>query len=198
MCSDGEPDPLSSNECIEWHDQRIGKRTKDAKRLGIPLLMSEFGACMGTYACEIEIQNVADVADKYLVGWAYWEYKPFHDLTTSAGNKSEGFYELDGTLQVRKVRALSRPYVKAAQGTIKNVTFVTEQPLFLATNFTTIIDIDGSIEAPTLIHAVKDCDETDTCWYPEGYRVVIEPSDFEHEQIISGNTLSIMCSNPHF
>jgi len=48
------------------------------------------------------------------VGWAYWQFKEFKDLTTSAADKSEGFYNKDGTLQTAKVKALSRTYVKSA------------------------------------------------------------------------------------
>jgi len=51
--------------------------------------------------------------DQYLVGWAYWEYKNFADLTTSAGTGSEGFYNSDGTLQTNKVAALARIYLQA-------------------------------------------------------------------------------------
>ena len=40
-----------------------------------------------------------DAADAVLVGWGYWEFKPYKDLTTTAGNRSEGFYNNDGTIQ---------------------------------------------------------------------------------------------------
>jgi hypothetical protein len=59
--------------------------------------MSEFGACMDSLGCAQEITSVADVSDSKLVSWAYWEYKPFHDITTSAGNRSEGFFNFDGS-----------------------------------------------------------------------------------------------------
>jgi len=48
--------------------------------------------------CAEEIRLVAETTDKYLAGWAYWEFKPYQDLTTSAGTGSEGFYNKDGTL----------------------------------------------------------------------------------------------------
>jgi len=179
MCSNGEPDPLSSNECIAWHDQRIGTRTANANLLGVPFFLSEFGACMDSYACEVEITNVGDVADKYLTGWAYWEFKPFHDLTTSAGNKSEGFYNTDGSLQVRKVKALARTYVKAAQGTIKSVSFPTEPPLYKAGNFTAVISIDSRVKAPTVIHTLVES-EDETVWYPNGYEIEVKPAEFKY------------------
>jgi len=61
-------------------------------------LITEFGACTGSDNCVQEIQSVADTCDEYLVGWAYWEFKKYYDITTSAGSTSEGFYENDGTL----------------------------------------------------------------------------------------------------
>lgn len=72
---------------------------------------------MGTEACVQEINLVTNALDEYLVGWAYWEFKNFGDLTTSAGTGSEGFYNNDGTLQNAKVKALARSYLPATQGT---------------------------------------------------------------------------------
>lgn len=46
-----------------------------------------------------------------MVGWAYWEFKKYADLTTSAGTGSEGFYNADGSLQTSKVKALTRTYL---------------------------------------------------------------------------------------
>lgn len=81
-------------------------------------MISEFGACMNSKECAREVDQVAEVCDQTLASWAYWEFKPFHDLTTSAGDRSEGFYDKDGTLQTDKVKALARTYVRYAQGDI--------------------------------------------------------------------------------
>lgn len=116
MCPHGEPLASRMSECLPWHEKRIGTRSKDAEGLGIPLIISEFGACLDSEVCADEITFVAETTDKYLAGWAYWEFKPFHDLTTSAGTGSEGFYNKDGTLQHKKMRALTRPYLRNAQG----------------------------------------------------------------------------------
>jgi endoglycosylceramidase len=72
--------------------------------------LSEFGACLTEGPCTQEIKFVADEADKYLAGWAYWQFKFFEDLTTSAGTGSEGFYDKEGNLQAWKVKALARTY----------------------------------------------------------------------------------------
>lgn len=97
-CKTGEPDPSMKDKCAAWHEKRISTRTEDAKRLGIPLYISEFGACLDSDACVTEITQVADTCDKYLTGWSYWEFKTYKDLTTTAGEGSEGFYNKDGTL----------------------------------------------------------------------------------------------------
>lgn len=50
-CATGEPSTDLATECRAWHEKRIGKRSEDAKRLGIPLMISEFGACLTEASC---------------------------------------------------------------------------------------------------------------------------------------------------
>ena len=97
-------------------------------------------------------------------GWAYWEFKPFHDITTTAGNRSEGFFRTDGSTQTSKVKALSRTYIKAAQGTIENMSFVHAGAN--ATQFAADIKVDMSIKEPTEIHVLIE--GIDDPWYPNG------------------------------
>jgi len=59
---------------------------------------------------------VTEACDEHLVGWAYWQYKNFGDITTTAGEGSEGFYEKNGTMQEGKVKALTRTYMQYTQG----------------------------------------------------------------------------------
>ena len=167
----GEPSAADAPRCLDLHEKRIGTRDQDARKLGIPLIMSEFGACMDGQSCVTEVTQVTDVADQHLAGWAYWEFKTYKDLTTSAGTRSEGFYNFDGTLQEPKVKALTRSYVKAAQGTTKSMNFDTETGHFEA-----IVQLDLSIEKPTLIHAHQDA-TVDYSWYPYGINVNIESVD---------------------
>ena len=61
-------------------------------------MITEFGSCLDTKDCAREIQQVADVSDNHLISWAYWQLKTYKDLTSSAGNRSEGIYNNDGTL----------------------------------------------------------------------------------------------------
>ena len=53
--------------------------------MNVPLIISEFGACMNSSGCAQEISTIGEICDSVLVGWAYWEFKKYKDLTTSAG-----------------------------------------------------------------------------------------------------------------
>lgn len=55
MCKTGEPDPKKGEQCLKWHEKRLKVRSEDAKRLGIPLIISEFGACLDSEVCVREI-----------------------------------------------------------------------------------------------------------------------------------------------
>ena len=189
----GEPDPKYIPDCKAWHEKRIGGRTDDAKRLGVPLIMSEFGACMDSDACVTEINQVADVSDEHLASWAYWEFKTYEDLTTSAGTHSEGFYNFDGTLQQVKVKALSRTYVKAAQGTIQTMKF-TPTDADISTpmgHFTADIKIDLSIDAPSVIHAaqVLNPKQAASIWYEHGFDYTFEAVDTDIKPEVQVNTV---------
>lgn len=147
MCKTGEPDVNKGPECAAWHYKRIHTRELDAQALKIPLFISEFGACLDSEVCGREIKQVAEACDQFVAGWAYWEFKPFHDITTSAGTHSEGFYNKDGTLQIYKITELTRPYVRAAQGLIKSMKAGDDYNSFNAS-----VLIDSQVEAPTEVY----------------------------------------------
>ena len=163
MCAaTGEPALDRTADCLAWHEKRIGTRADDAERYGVPLIISEFGACLGTESCVQEIKSVADTCDDNLVGWAYWQFKNYADLTTSAGTHSEGFYENDSTLQHAKVKALARTYLPATQGTPLTLNFDTTSSNFIAT-FT----VNTSITLPTVVYANTEY------YYPNGHSIVV-------------------------
>jgi len=84
---------------------------------------------------------VAEACDEQLVGWAYWQFKYYEDLTTSAGTHSEGVYNHDGTLQTFKVKALSRSYMQRTQGTPTKMHFDPDTSAFTF-NYEVNCDID--------------------------------------------------------
>ncbi len=54
-CLSGEPQIEHAGICREWHEKRVGQRAKDAERLGVPLVITEFGACLTEGPCTQEI-----------------------------------------------------------------------------------------------------------------------------------------------
>ena len=147
VCALGEPSTDLASECYAWHEKRIGKRSQDAERLGVPFFLSEFGACLTEEPCTQEIRQVTEVSDRYLASWAYWEFKKFEDLTTSAGTGSEGFYNNDGSLQSWKVKALARTYLMYTQGVPTLNMFDMDSGVFLG-EWT----VDTEISKPTVVY----------------------------------------------
>lgn len=97
-----------------------------------------------------------------MAGWAYWEFKKFRDLTTTAGLSSEGLYEDDGTLQPNKVKALARTYLKAIQGVPKYFHFNTVNGVYSA-----LFTLDSTITQPSIMFLSNDY------FYPNGYKLLI-------------------------
>jgi len=147
VCASGEPKIADAAACADWHKTRFEIRDQDAKRLGLPFFLSEFGACLTETSCTTEIKQVTDESDKILAGWAYWQFKFFEDLTTSAGTGSEGFYNKDGTLQDWKVKALARSYLMATQGVPTLNSFDTETATLVAS-----YTLGVKIVSPTIIY----------------------------------------------
>ena len=86
----------------------------DAEKMGLPVFVSEFGACMNDEACVHDTKWPTDVCEDKLVGWSYWQFKTYKDLTTIAFDKPEGFYFNNGTTKDILLKPLTRPYVQVA------------------------------------------------------------------------------------
>ena len=119
MCKEGEPNLYSSqNICPKFHKNKIRKNIKDSINLKVPLIISEFGACSDSESCYNEIISVVKQCSKNLISWAYWNYKPYGDHTTSAIQivEKEGIFNKDGSVQFNKEKSLSLSYVQFYQG----------------------------------------------------------------------------------
>jgi len=152
ICETGEPAVDKAEECAAFHKLRIDTRAEDAKLLGIPFIITEFGACLDSDVCAREITQVGEAADAVLAGWAYWQFKIFKDITTTAKTSSEGYYNQDAnsTLQHRKVKALARTYIQKTQGTLTYMNFNTSTASFVAQ-----FSLDTSVNQCTLIYMNK-------------------------------------------
>lgn len=115
-------DPVNAFLCGPLETYFTDIRIKDAARLGVVGMMTEFGANAGDNEGVDEMLRMTRMADDKLQSWMYWQFKDFGDITT-AGDASQGFYDPDGTLQSRKVEALSRSYALATAGLIERLNF---------------------------------------------------------------------------
>jgi hypothetical protein len=165
-CANAEPLAANAELCKSYHDRKLEQRDKDAQRLGVPLFISEFGACLTEDNCVPELNSVLDAADRYQAGWAYWEFKKYADLTTTAGTGEEGFYEADGSLQHWKVKALARTYLQYSQGVPTKTEFSVKDHIYTAE-----IALNTDIEAPTVIYANGEYH------YPTGHELEIKVDD---------------------
>ena len=60
VCLGGEP-PLDKKDfCHKFHTNKVNVRSADAKRYGVPLIFTEFGACSNSEACFTEITSSAE------------------------------------------------------------------------------------------------------------------------------------------
>lgn len=101
-------------KAIDWI-QYSGK-LKKAESLGFSTFLTEFGALYNSADEVQEIGSVARTAENRFQSWAYWQFKNFHDITTSSLGSQEGFYLENGQLQENKIAALAVTYVYALCG----------------------------------------------------------------------------------
>lgn len=191
--------------CNYFHEYKVWRMGQDARKLQIPLLISEFGACTDVAPCVTEITQVTERSDEVLGSWAYWQYKTFHDLTTTAGTSSEGFYNKDGSLQTHKLQALSRTYVQYAQGELTSMSFRDPNAPYGASAgpkaFSADVKIDTSTTAPTVVFASINS-PSDYTWYPQGYDIAITGKDTKIEPVFKVDTfknhITILVTNQEF
>lgn len=151
-CVTGEPTLEDSKTlCVQFHKRKIAKNKIQATKLGIPFMVTEFGACSNSEACFNEIKGFTNAADDNLVSWMYWMYKPFGDHTTSARENEEGMFLEDGNPQNYKIQALTRTYVQAYQGTPIKTYFDYDTGFFI-----TSFNLDLKIKAPSILYYNKD------------------------------------------
>ena len=167
ICKDGEP-KLSdaTGTCAEFHDRKLKKNKKQANDIGIPVIVTEFGACSSSKACYYEMIGFEKAADKYLTSWAYWMYKAYHDHTTTAAENEEGIFNEDGTLQSLKEKALSRTYIQYYQGLPLEVFFNDETGEFFAR-----FKYYRNINKPSVLYLNRDLN------YKDGYELDITDDD---------------------
>lgn len=116
-------------------------------------------------SCFNEITNACDAFDDSLASWTHWQFKGFGDFTTTGGS-NEGVYDNDGKIQENKLKALTRSYVHAFQGTPTKMEFDIQTGT-LRTDYI----IDNTITSPTEVYTYNDIH------YPFGFRSSIVIND---------------------
>lgn len=164
ICHFGEPPLEAKDKCKGFHLKKVGVRAEDAKRMKVPLIFSEFGACSNSESCFNEITAAAEAYDSQLASWMYWMFKGFGDFTTTGG-LIQGYYDGAGKLQEWKVLALQRSFVYAFQGKPLSMKFITDE----LNNGTMVakFTLDTSINAPSEIYL------SESVYYPNGFKLSI-------------------------
>jgi len=151
ICKNGEPSINNKDFCRKFIGNIVEHAERFSKKFKIGSIITEFGACSNTQACYYEMTSVTDAADKHMFSWAYWNYKYYEDITTTAGTKEEGLFNEDGTVQEYKHKALTGSYVQAFQGVGNNM-FYDHDTKVLQFEF----EFDNKISEPTVVYYNKE------------------------------------------
>ena len=175
-CAHGEASyDKSIKVCPTFHQKQFKKEIKTAKKLNVPMFLSEFGACSDSLACYNEIISVMKITEENFISWSYWNYKPYGDHTTSAIEmvSYEGIYNDDGTVQNIKEKGLSRGYVMYYQGKPIDFKYQTNSN----TNFETSFEYHKNITEPSVLYYNKDF------FYKKGYNIQVINDDTKEDLI---------------
>jgi len=129
---------------------------------GVAGFMTEFGAVGGSPEELKHLQRLLGLADGQFQSWAYWMLKKYGDFTTA--DAAESLYEADGTLNVPKLKTLSRTYAPAIAGTPKKMAFDPDTGKFTLAFIATVTD------APTVIYM------NEALHYPDGFSLQTSPA----------------------
>lgn len=107
--------PAGGAACPALEELTFQQQREAALRNGAALLLTEFGASDDLEA----IARVADLADRYMVGWHYWHYGAWFDPTGNPAEQGLFADDLDrpGSLKQAKADILIRPHPRAVAGT---------------------------------------------------------------------------------
>lgn len=132
--------------------------TADAAAVGVGSFLSEYGAVSNGPNSTAVLQRYADIADEQQLSISYWSYKAYHDITTQNA-ATETLFNPDGSIQMSKLAALSRPYPPVIAGDMgaSSWHFDTTTRIFTmnytvsatAANLTSVIYLNEALYYPT-------------------------------------------------
>jgi endoglycosylceramidase len=137
-------DPTRDATIPNWEVSRGTER----ERLGMPVLIGEFGVTDAVVGGADHLRDVLDMADRATTGWTYWEYN----------SDAFGFLRADGT-EKPKAAALVRTYPRAVAGRPLHVRYDS------ATHVFALVFAETGVPGPTEIYVPEGR------WYPNGFDV---------------------------
>lgn len=165
-------------------------RKKDSERLGVGMIMTEFGASEDIKTDLYLLNKLANLADHFQQSWMYWQFKYYEDLTTCTP-QGESLYQEDGQVCADKLKVLSRTYPQATAGVIDTYHYNMETRVFElrfipwnSESFTAITSSTGKQTEIYLNHEMS---------YPEGFHVEMKVGDKE----IDDSQFSYQCPSIH-
>ena len=121
---DPSGEPINPEVCIASDRLQMSVKANFPEKIGVAGFMTEFGALSDSTKSTDEVTRVTGLADDHLHSWSYWQLKWYNDYTTAAKPATtESFYNVDGSLQSDKVKALARSYAYATCGVPTSQTF---------------------------------------------------------------------------
>jgi len=144
-------------------DELFLSRMVDMDRMRTVGFMTEFGSIPNDSVSIQSIERIMDNADGERLSWGYWSYKNFYLDETNQSEVRTTLYNINGTIQYNKVKALTRPFAQAVAGRSQYMNFDSVNAVF-----TLKFVPDLNIRQPTVISINK-------LWYPNGVRITVEP-----------------------
>lgn len=105
--------------CSLWDEIDYLEKMKGVQNLGMPGIITEFGAVPNDNASVENLQVQMRVFGQNSYSYMYWAFKDFSDITTanpSNSNDNEGIYFRNGSLQLQKAKVLLYPYFSSISG----------------------------------------------------------------------------------
>jgi endoglycosylceramidase len=167
-------DPPNFGDKISYFQRRI----KAANDLQVGAMLTEFSVDNNL----AEMANTMSITESFQNSWIGWEYKEFagslpNGTCTGCG---PGPWDANGTINWGIVKTLSRTYAQAVAGTVNQMVFDPNTPLFTLSYL-----VKKSCTKPTEIYFNEDL------YYPLGYTCTVYPENSASCVLVSKNHIEV-------
>jgi hypothetical protein len=146
-------------------------------------MLTEFGSTINSTNAITLLNKHGDDADSAFQSWSYWQFKDYHDITSSSG-PIESFYDADGSLQLNKLASLSRTYAPAIAGRPLLMKFDTKTK-----QFDLVYKYNAGTSGNTEIYL------NEAIHYARGFNVTLVPQNAASWARVRANRLEVTHSN---